>query len=842
MRENLVDRAPTEHRFGPFTDMTMQSSPLTRANRRKRAKFDRLPADDFQRLGLGLSEARVSVIRQAARQMTADLASQVVQVQRGKSEEELASVLASVYRLLDPRRRDHIAERIQLLRAEPTPVRSQLLQADGALQGPTAEVDSQACEQTDDWMLAMVADLQLAPPGKMSASYHEAREAVDVIRKATSLKSRCKAGWRLIKQHLLLVVPVAVVAVSLVMLIVVILTNDRATIEVADNSPPSPAEVRQQPPQSPLQDPARTIRPSTDLSHFVLPPVRSPETEPEETTTTDLSVADTVSLPYPTPSPETIVDYERSQPDLPLEPADKESTNVPPISLVAPADPSPSPAPLPASEALALARQKHLATERFTAATGLESETGPRLLRQYAQCEPGTAQQFVCGADLSERQVLAGEFAQAYQTIARLEQDFSATNHLLAYMVLVGASQRAATTSEQSAIAKWALRVAESSLVAEDFNMAQEAARVGTAAIASSNQSDLRAALKTKRDVLSQAVRLAENYANLPNDPGPLHSSPANATVRARFLCFYLNRWDEGIAWMAAGNEARLAAIAHEEIGLLQSNRAPASQESALVAVAHRWLDAADKQRGRAADSIRLHAYHLLRQAEQFAKGPSKLELQQEADRLANQIPEEMLPIPLDAVISDETLGASSRANNDSPSALNATENPLQLGILGRVSVAGQDLGVLLTYADQLPLPLTALDAVSQRLGNALTQMRVQFFGALAIANDTQVRCELHGVTNPSAIINSEVAFAINGVSQPLRREGNLVVAEINLPAGVHQFTWQHAVTIPAEGNGALQLILRDVKTQQALPLGHNAQTQQYSEQWPTSLRVLLRG
>jgi hypothetical protein len=827
--------------------MTMQSSPQTRANRRKRTKFDRLPADDFQRLGLGLSEARVSVIRQAARQMTADLASQVVQTRRGKSEEELASMLASVYRLLDPRRRDHIAERIQLLRAEPTPVRSQLLQADGKREDPIADADAQAAEQTDDWMLAMVADLRLAPPSKGSTTYHEAREAVDVIRQATSLKSRCKAGWRLLKQHLLLVVPVAVVAVSLVMLIVVILTNDRATIELTDNTSPSPSpvEVRQQPSLTPQQVPSPTTRPGTDLNRFVLPPVRSPETPPEETEPTDLAVADNVSLP--SPSPETNADSEQPQPELPLEPATEETaaeetTDVRPIPLVTPADPNPRPTPLPPSEALALARQKHLATERFTAATALEKETASRLMRQYAQHEPGTAERFVCGADLAERQVLAGDFAQAYQTIARLALDFLATDHLLAHMVLVGASQRAATSSEQTAIAQWALRVAESCLVAEDFAMAQEAARVGTTAIASSNQSDLRAALKTKRDVLSQAIRLAENYANLPSDPGPLQSSPANATVRARFLCFYLNRWDDGIAWMAAGNEARLAAIAHDEISLLQPNRAPATQESALVAVAHRWLDAADKQRGRAADSIRLHAYQLLRQAEQLAKGPTKLEIQQEAERLANQLPSEMLPIPLHTVIADRISGSSALANNGSPSALNTTENPLQPGILGRVSVAGEDMGVLLTYADELPLPVTALDAISQRLGNSIAQVRLQFFGALAIADDTLVRCELHGMADPNAMTSGEVSFVINGVSHPLRRDGDIVVAEINLPAGVHQFIWQQAVTIQVEGNRRLQLILRDVKTQQVLPLGHNALTQQYSEQWPTSLRILLRG
>lgn len=60
-------------------------------------------ADDFRRLGLGLSEARVSVIRRAAKKMTADLAGQVDTPQHGKAERELALVLTSVYRLLDPR-------------------------------------------------------------------------------------------------------------------------------------------------------------------------------------------------------------------------------------------------------------------------------------------------------------------------------------------------------------------------------------------------------------------------------------------------------------------------------------------------------------------------------------------------------------------------------------------------------------------------------------------------------------------------------------------------------------------------------------------------------------------
>lgn len=88
----------------------------------RRIRGRRLLATDFRRLGLDLSEARVAVIRRAARQAASSLSAASDRDNPSQAEAELARLATSVYRLLDPRRRELLAERIQLLRGEATPV------------------------------------------------------------------------------------------------------------------------------------------------------------------------------------------------------------------------------------------------------------------------------------------------------------------------------------------------------------------------------------------------------------------------------------------------------------------------------------------------------------------------------------------------------------------------------------------------------------------------------------------------------------------------------------------------------------------------------------------------
>lgn len=156
----------------PHGKRNMQTPTLTRPKTSRRA-ITRLRPDDFSRLGLGPTEARVAVIRRAARQLTKPLVFESDPAKSERAEIELAIVLTSAYRLLDPRRREQLVERVQLLRAEPTPLRSHLLQQGLGfdVQAPVSAVED-AAERDDeqqadmlehDWMLDSLAELRIDP-------------------------------------------------------------------------------------------------------------------------------------------------------------------------------------------------------------------------------------------------------------------------------------------------------------------------------------------------------------------------------------------------------------------------------------------------------------------------------------------------------------------------------------------------------------------------------------------------------------------------------------------------------------------------------------------------------
>lgn len=68
---------------------------------------------DFALLGLRASEARVDIIRHAATQTAARI-QQVACDDEDESDQLLADLVSSTYRLLDPRKRSKLWERIQL--------------------------------------------------------------------------------------------------------------------------------------------------------------------------------------------------------------------------------------------------------------------------------------------------------------------------------------------------------------------------------------------------------------------------------------------------------------------------------------------------------------------------------------------------------------------------------------------------------------------------------------------------------------------------------------------------------------------------------------------------------
>jgi hypothetical protein len=80
--------------------------------------------DDFRRLGVAPREARLDIIRQATGEASEPWMQRDVR-NDPHANGHLAKIAASAYRLLDPRLREPIDERVQLVFAEPLPIARQ---------------------------------------------------------------------------------------------------------------------------------------------------------------------------------------------------------------------------------------------------------------------------------------------------------------------------------------------------------------------------------------------------------------------------------------------------------------------------------------------------------------------------------------------------------------------------------------------------------------------------------------------------------------------------------------------------------------------------------------------
>lgn len=97
-------------------------------------------AADFEMLGVRPQEARLPVIRRAARRTAAPLVAASIEGGAATAEDSLASTLAAAYRLIDPRRRALLTDRISLLHAEPAAVEAPVWWKEGTQQAGQAQV------------------------------------------------------------------------------------------------------------------------------------------------------------------------------------------------------------------------------------------------------------------------------------------------------------------------------------------------------------------------------------------------------------------------------------------------------------------------------------------------------------------------------------------------------------------------------------------------------------------------------------------------------------------------------------------------------------------------------
>jgi len=137
---------------------------------------------------------------------------------------------------------------------------------------------------------------------------------------------------------------------------------------------------------------------------------------------------------------------------------------------------------------------------------------------------------------------------------------------------------------------------------------------------------------------------MSNQQTSVANLETSLHDlKPDQAVMLGRNYCLLQRRWGEGLVWLSGSFNRQIANAARHE--MLLNDQASAED---LKKVAGLWLLAAEQNRGRAADSMRVHAIELLGRARAIASQLTLLEIDRLCDDTLSQLPRYLIPTQQD--------------------------------------------------------------------------------------------------------------------------------------------------------------------------------------------------
>ncbi|MGI9470996.1 MAG: hypothetical protein ACR2NZ_05665 [Rubripirellula sp.] len=386
------------------------------------------------------------------------------------------------------------------------------------------------------------------------------------------------------------------------------------------------------------------------------------------------------------------------------------------------------------------------------------------------------------------------EDAESIETrVGSLVSKYDAEPHLLVAEAFVLAAKPALLPSEQTHLVEAGFLFVDDLMTNEQVLLARSVVEALEPLAESLEAAVVIKYVDRYSDTLDQMTRLKETSSRAMNANGELVDSASKGIV-GRYYCLMLRRWDKGLQWLTSASDPRVAGVARQEVALADDASA-----DELGEVAKRWFAASSRATGIASDSMSLHAIALLRQAKTNATALEKLQLDEEIDEAIQAFP----PF-LRTVARRESLTAKERsdASGSRPSDTGSNTKPstdktaastgrvFDDGLSGVIRVDKKNIGVQLNYELEVPVTLTLIGQIGERLGVDLKQYSMEFAGEISLDQPTTVKVAIASVQQ--------------GVVQKLRVNDKLVdidplegLGELTLPAGKHPLTWSVEVQGP---------------------------------------------
>ncbi len=789
-----------------------------------------LTADDFSRLGVRPHESRQSVIRQAAIKSSKTLARRQLVSPSPGTELQLSMIATSTYRLLDPRNRVNTSQRTSVGRIFPNAMRwagrTQFSNGqDSAVRESSSQVGSQR-EQTSPGPAALNDSntVVLATGSQLNLPWLSSLDESDLLR-----RRRFNIPWFRMQLHQPAVSFLLICLLTAATIWVWDLNPQSgetlARVEATTLAPNSRLEVRE-PPQATSTSPPEPDVAASPLAAAKPTEVSNPTVNNEGSSLAELEgfgaapseqsgERPSTSPAFDAPPIKVVEVDEAMQPrlaidaDIELEMLLEDIRSMSELDLPAPVgqqDDEPADAVRrrrvpPDDRVVAEARRQLVAAVPELLLQPSRKNAGDTLsaLSEFQQtAAANSAMDWAIRVAMAQCEWLVGDIASAGRRLQPLSDEYDIDINQLLVRSFIEMPRRFDSARDRMALIENGFSLADRLLIHE----LRADCRSVLAAVQSSTDTfdddTLMKSLDEFQEAAIAADKLGERALRIMQQP-PADVSSAQAGITGRYFCLVLRQWETGLPWLAQGTDPRLAALATDELAI----KSDAGLDVRLE-IAGRWLGAADRNDGREADSMRLHAIEVLRPSDLSPRGLRQLEAERLIDETVKKLPtylqnQIMVEIrnPADDKQPEPVIG---------PARAEAVEQ-LELGQLnGRIFADQKDLGVRLEYQPSVAIGSDAFAEIATKLGADASSWTIRLAGQFAVVAATKIRVRLAETT-------PEVSQEIWVDDQQIPLDANAPTILVSVEPGQHVIRW----VVTAAKIKQLFLAVQDVETGQPI-------------------------
>jgi choice-of-anchor C domain-containing protein len=215
----------------------------------------------------------------------------------------------------------------------------------------------------------------------------------------------------------------------------------------------------------------------------------------------------------------------------------------------------------------------------------------------------------------------AGDLDAAFRALGILADEFDVDGVTLRVAALTRAAAVTKTAEAQQVLGETGLDLIDDAIAVENFEAGLEALKAAETAAGKAKSEALAERVKERGNELREIVK---EYEGVKTARAKLKDAPNDAAANllvGKFLCLRAGDWDQGLPYLARGDDAKLKTLASGDI-------AKPAKAAKQIEVADGWWDLAEAEHGTTQTLLRERACHWYSQALRQLSGVSRAKVE----------------------------------------------------------------------------------------------------------------------------------------------------------------------------------------------------------------------